>query len=258
MSKSKKNTVDPRHIIGTYGADTARLFMLSDSPPERDLEWTEAGVEGAWRYAQTLYRLTANIKAAADSIDEDSSVYVGEKTESLRKKTHKTIHQLTGDIEKFHFNKAVARIRELTNTVSEFANWDSANKARKPDDQIFAFTSKTNASAAIEAVKTALQLIAPMMPHLAEECWAILGNKTLLCLEAWPVANPEFLIEDTVTVAVQVNGKLRATLELAVDTPKEQAEAAALAEEKVQAALEGKSLKKVIVVPNKIVNLVAA
>jgi leucyl-tRNA synthetase len=210
--------------------------MLSDSPPERDLEWTEAGVEGAWRYTQRLYRLVAEFSGqSSKSGDAIAS--------PIRKLTHKTIHHVTRDIEQFHFNKAIARIRELTNAIEK---------------EIAAANTQPLGSDIAEAITTSLQLIAPMMPHLAEECWAILGNTTLLCAQPWPVANPALLVEDTVTVAVQVNGKLRATLELAVDTPKEQAEAAALAEEKVQAALEGKSLKKVIVVPNKIVNLVAA
>lgn len=233
MSKSKKNTVDPRAMIDAYGADSARLFMLSDSPPERDLEWTDAGIDGAWRYVQRLYRLIAeNVETI-----RGANAPTGES--ALRKQTHKTIDAVGKDIENFHFNKAVARIRELTNSMEKF---DVAS-----DPAAFA-----------EATNAVIKLIGPLMPHLAEELWSMLGNETLLAATAWPKAEAALLVDDSVTVAVQVNGKLRATLELAKDLPKEEAEAAALAHPSVQSALEGKELKKVVVVPNRIVNLVAA
>ncbi len=234
MSKSKKNTVDPRAIIEAYGADTARLFMLSDSPPERDLEWTDAGIDGAWRYLQRLYRMAqeaANIAPARG----------GDPLHPTRKQIHKTIHHVTRDIEQFHFNKAVARIRELTNALEKLT-----------------LTKPTEAAIYREGMEVALHLFAPMIPHLAEECWALLGNTDMLATRPWPEAEAALLTDDTVTVAVQVNGKLRTTLELAVDIAKEEAEAAALADPKIASALEGKSLKKVIVVPGKIINLVAA
>lgn len=244
MSKSKHNTVDPREIIATYGADTARLFMLSDSPPDRDLEWTDAGIEGAWRYVQRLYRLVHEVASRQSPVASQAAAAQDEIV-ALKKLTHKTTHHVTKDITQFHFNKAVARVRELTNALEKIVSDDTKDTG---DWRL----------ATGDALATAIQLIAPMMPHLAEECWALLGHSTLICQQPWPKADPAFLVDDTVTVAVQVNGKLRATLELAVDTSKEEAQAAALAEEKVQAALEGKTLKKVVVVPNKIVNLVAA
>lgn len=237
MSKSKHNTVDPREMIDTYGADTARLFMLSDSPPERDLEWTEAGIEGAWRYVQRLYRISQQVAALGD-LSAPEKPEAGALT--LKRLTHKTIDWITKDLEQFHFNKSVARLRELTNQIEK------------------SLTSSDVREQALcrEAIETALQLVAPMMPHLAESCWAVLGHTTLIAATPWPVADKHYLADDTVTIAVQVNGKLRATLELVVNTPKEEVEKTALSEKKVLAAMDGKQPKKVIVVPNKIVNVV--
>ncbi|MFO0109132.1 MAG: class I tRNA ligase family protein [Alphaproteobacteria bacterium] len=236
MSKSKKNTVDPRAIIEAYGADTARLFMLSDSPPDRDLEWTDAGIDGAWRYLQRLYRMVQE----AGTRDQ-KPVASTESAHPVRKQIHKTIHHVTRDIEQFHFNKAIARIRELTNALEKL-------NLKNPSE----------ASIYREGLEVVLHLFAPMIPHMTEECWALLGHTDLLATRPWPRAEAALLNDDTVTVAVQVNGKLRTTLELAVNTPKEAAEAAALADPKVVAATEGKAIKKIIIVPGKIINVVAA
>ncbi len=238
MSKSKKNTVDPTSILDAYGTDTARLFMLSDSPPERDLEWTEAGIDGAWRYLNRLYRLVAEWKESRGKSRESSE---GAEAIVLRKLTHKTIHAVTKDIENFHFNKAVARIRELTNAME------------KLDPRLFPLDSAYG-----EAISTVIHLIGPMLPHLAEELWAELGHTDMIATRPWPKADAALLVDDTVTVAVQVNGKLRATLELAKDLPSKEAEEAALSEPKVQEAIAGKTVKKIVVVPNRIINLVAA
>ena len=256
MSKSKNNVVDPRHIIDTYGADTARLFMMSDSPPDRGLEWTESGVDGAWRYVQRVYRLVRNIKSAHQDLKQFSDTYTGEKTEDLKKKTHKTVDAVTKDIESFHFNKAVARIRELTNTLDEFILSDSANCS--PIAGFIGFTSAKNAEVAMHAMETTLHLLAPLMPHLAEECWSLLGHTDLIATRAWPVADPALLEDETVTVAVQVNGKLRATLQLAKNLPEEEARAAALGNPSVITAIGAQTVKKTIVVTNRIVNIVAA
>jgi leucyl-tRNA synthetase len=240
MSKSKKNTVDPRAIIEAYGADTARLFMLSDSPPERDLEWTDAGIDGAWRYVQRLYRMVAALQDSGFRVQDSGNT---EALAALRKQTHQTIDAVTKDIEAFHFNKAIARLRELTNALEKFTP-SLEPQAPSPEIQ--------------ECVETVLPLFQPMIPHLCEELWALLGHKDMLGLRPWPKADPAFLVNETVTVAVQVNGKLRATLELVRDIDQQEAINAALAEPKVQAAIEGKAIKKTIVVPNKIVNVVAA
>jgi leucyl-tRNA synthetase len=229
MSKSKKNVIDPTEIIGTYGADTARWFMLSDSPPERDLEWTEAGVEGAWRFAQRLWRMvTAAPPADAPASDDAASM-------ELRRAAHKTIAGVTDDIEKFRFNRAVARLYEFANVLDDAKG---ATAARR------------------EALEVMTRLLAPMMPHLAEELWQGLGHTSLLAEMPWPEADPALIVDETVTVAVQVNGKLRATLNLPRDFASDVAERSALADENVQRAMAGKTVRKVIVVPNRIINVV--
>ena len=240
MSKSKNNTVDPERIIETYGADTARWFMLSDSPPERDLEWTVSGVEGAYKFVQRLWRL---VTEAADRLlgagppdDPD------ETAQDVRRATHKAIKDVTEDIEQFRFNRAVARIYALYNTLSDCLD-DSAGPV--------------NAGAALrEGVETLVRLMGPMMPHLAEELWQRLGHKELLVNQPWPEADPALIIEDSVTLAVQVNGKLRSTIALPRDAANETAEKTALAEPAVQRAMAGKPPRKVIVVKNRVVNVV--
>jgi leucyl-tRNA synthetase len=223
MSKSKKNTVDPEPIVDQYGADAVRWFMLSDSPPERDLPWSESGIEGAWRFIQRLWRLFET-PVASEGRDEP-----------LDRKVHATIAAVGSDIEALSFNKAVARIYELTSAIE-----------------------KADLSASrTEAVLALLRLIAPMAPHLAEEVWKTLGQDGLIADTHWPEVNPALLVSDEVTIAVQVNGKLRDTLTLPKDMAKDAVEAAALGSEKVQRAMEGKPPRKVIVVPNRLVNIVA-
>ena len=241
MSKSKKNVVDPDDIIANYGADTARLFMLSDSPPDRDLEWTDAGIEGAWRYLNRLYRMAVEPPLALPPPGAAMPNDFGPKALAARKATHRTIVGVGDDIERFHFNKAVARVRELTNALDELK--DAAGEPGA-------------AWAYREGVETAVRLIGTMTPHLAEEMWETLGHKTMLAKAAWPVAYLPLTVEDTVKIAVQVNGRLRGTIELARGAAKGEAEKAALALPNVSAAMGGKAPKRVIVVPDKIVNIV--
>ena len=231
MSKSKKNTVDPVEILDSYGADAARLFVLSDSPPERDLEWTESGIDGAYKYLNRLWRLVSlpmperKIGTPTDSLD-------------IRRKIHRTIHDMTQDLENFHFNKAVARLRELSNALEDF-------KAAGGDEKVLR-----------EGCEAVVLLMNPLMPHLAEELWHGLGHKTLVADTPWPKADPALVVNDTVTMAIQVNGKLRATITMQKDVPQDEAEKLALADAAVQKAMEGKPARKVIVVPNRIVNVV--
>lgn len=239
MSKSKKNVVDPGRIIDAYGADTARLFMLSDSPPERDLEWTESGIDGAWRYINRLWRLVDEAPYT-DLLNAKTAAPANAKSDAVRKAIHKTIAEVTDHLQRFAFNSAVAAVRKLTNTLEEFVSDKDAT-----------------ASVYREGVEAITRLISPMMPHIASEMWEKLGHQTLLVDEAWPVADPALLVDNVVTIAVQVNGKLRATIELPRDCAKDKAEAAALAQDSVQRALNGCQPKKVIIVPNKIVNVVA-
>jgi len=226
MSKSKKNVVDPEDIIARYGADAVRWFMLSDSPPERDLPWSEAGIEGCARFVQRLWRLFG--QAGAEG---------GTGTDiALDRKTHQTVAAVAEDIEALGFNKAVARIYELTGAIEKAA--PSASRSL--------------------AIDKLMLLVAPMMPHMVEEARALRSpGLGLAVTAAWPAVDPAMLVEDEVTIAVQVKGKLRDTLTVPKGLPQAELEALALASEKVQRALDGAQIRKVIVVQDRLVNIVA-
>ena len=243
MSKSKHNTVDPEDIIARYGADTIRWFVLSDSPPERDVQWTEAGVEGAWRFVQRLWRLVD--EAAAGAASPDGAPEGGSEGSALelRRATHKTIDAISKDLDALRFNRAVAHIYEFVNTLT------SAVQPPEP--------APGHKGTLAEALDNLIVMVAPMMPHLAEECWLRLGHDTLVADQAWPHADPSLIVEDTVTIAVQVNGKRRDELTISRDAAKEDVEAAALNLDNVMKAIGDKKVKKVIVVPQRIVNVVA-
>jgi leucyl-tRNA synthetase len=256
MSKSRRNTIDPDEIISTYGADVARWFMLSDSPPERDVEWTERGVQGAWRFSQRLWRIVGEAAAIAKSAPAERPKSFSAAALQLRKATHQALAHVTADIEKLHFNVCVAHIYEFANTLNGVigdigsdegaVNGDAATPELAPDFRW----------AMGEAVNVLVQLFAPMMPHLAEECWAALGHKTLVAQAPWPVLEPELLVETTITLPVQVNGKKRAEVSVPRDAATAEIEAAVLALDAVKLALDGKAPKRVIVVPGRIVNVV--
>ncbi|MEO8455130.1 MAG: class I tRNA ligase family protein, partial [Sphingomicrobium sp.] len=223
MSKSRRNTVDPEPILAKYGADAVRWFMLSDSPPERDLEWSEAGIEGASRFVQRVWRLASS---SGDGKGDD---------DALKRKVHRTIAAVGEAIDALQFNKAVAQLYELVTAIEK----------AKP--------SGTRS----EAVRMLILLIAPMAPHLAEECWALLGAEGMVADAGWPTFDAALLVDDRVTLAVQVNGKLRDTLTAPRGLDRAAAEALALASDKVQRQLGGASPRKVIVVPDRLVNIVA-
>jgi leucyl-tRNA synthetase len=227
MSKSKKNVVDPVNIISQFGADTARWFVLSDSPPERDVEWTAAGAEAAHKHLSRVHRLAAEI-AASNTPDQPGD------TELLRE-MHKTIRDVTLGVESFGFNAAIARLYAFTNTLAR---------------------SGAGTAARTQAIRTLAQLMSPMTPHLSEEIWTLTGGDGLIATTAWPVADETLLVDDTITLPIQVNGKRRAEISVARDLDKDAVEQAALAEEAVQKALNGAAPRKVIVVPGRIVNVV--
>ena len=245
MSKSKKNVVDPDGIISAYGADTARWFMLSDTPPERDIEWTAAGVEGAHRFLQRVYRLVREAAAKGAPRGAPPSKEFSPDAEALRRAAHRAVAAVTVAIEKLRFNAAVAHIYELANALS--TGLQNAG-AQPPPDLAFALR---------EAAELIARISAPMMPHLAEDCWALLGYDRLLAEQPWPRPDSALLVEDTITIAVQVNGKRRDELTIARDAAKEDIEAAALKLDNVVRAVGGRQIKKVVIVPQRIVNVVA-
>jgi leucyl-tRNA synthetase len=243
MSKSKCNTVDPSGIVEKYGADTARLFMLSDSPPERDLEWSDAGVEGAYKYIMRIYKLGEIATELAN--EEGNGEYWLNGVEGnlleVRKITHKTIKAVTEDLENFHLNKAVARIRELTNALEKMVKGSRAAKA------VF-----------LEGFSMAIRLLNPIIPHITEELWSKMSKQNYLYQEAWPEADKAMLVEDKVKLAIQVNGKTRSVIEIEKDSAKEEVEKIAMEQSPVSAQIEGKQVRKIIYVPGKILNIVAA
>jgi leucyl-tRNA synthetase len=245
MSKSKRNTVDPAQIIETYGADAVRLFVLSDTPPDRDMEWTEAGVEGAWRYVSRLWRLIEDYGA----VFAREGAPGAEAASDLRRVAHRAVDRMTASVNAFALNSAVAEVRILSNAIAD-------RIAALPVEDGRRAAAPSLAEALAEAIGILVRLANPMMPHLAEELWQALGHDRLLTEEPWPVADPALLVSDRVTIAIQVNGKLKATIDLARDAEDGAARAAALAEPKIVAAMAGKPARKVIVVPNRIVNVV--
>ncbi|ATF19861.1 leucine--tRNA ligase [Phaeobacter gallaeciensis] len=229
MSKSKNNVVDPLHIISSYGADTARWFVLSDSPPERDVEWTASGAEAAHKHLNRVWNL-------CDRIGEMDPGASGNGDEDLLREMHKAIRDVTLSIETFGFNAAIAKLYGFTNTLAK---------------------SKAGAAAQKQAIMTLAQLMSPMTPHLAEDIWSHQGGEGLCATAPWPVADDSMLVEDSVTLPIQINGKRRGEITVAKDLAKDEVEKLALAHEAVQKALNGSAPKKVIVVPGRIVNVVA-
>ncbi|WOR15311.1 leucine--tRNA ligase [Hyphomonas sp. FCG-A18] len=230
MSKSKKNTVDPDNIIATFGADTARWFVLSDSPPERDVEWTQAGAEGSARFVQRVWSVFDDLPSAKPGEPEGKT--------DLRKASHKAVVAIDKAIEEFRFNAAIA----------EFHNWVNAIKKA---------TSESDANR-YEAASMLARCLPPFMPHLAEECWAQIGGEGLVSAAAWPEIDQGLTVDDTVTLPIQVNGKRRAEIAVAKSADKDTVEAEALALPELQNFIAGKDIKKVIVVPGRIVNIVVA
>jgi leucyl-tRNA synthetase len=245
MSKSKLNTVDPDDIIASYGADTARWFMLSDSPPERDVIWTEEGVQGAYRFVQRAWRLVSDLADHASAANGHDAAVPGPLGESVRKAAHRALAAVEDDVERLRFNRCVAHIYELANTLQ-----DLSVRARATDEPGVAMAFR-------EAGRIFIQIVAPMMPHLAEECWEAMGFAGLAAEAAWPEVDRALLVENAMTLPVQVNGKKRADVTVARDADQAAIEAAVLSLEAVQRAMEGKPPRKIIVVPQRIVNVVA-
>jgi len=240
MSKSKRNTVDPDDIIATYGADVARWFMLSDSPPDRDVIWSDERVQGAARFVQRLWRL---VNEAADIAKTARPAAFGADALALRKAAHGALDKVSTGIERLHFNVCLAYIREFSNALGDVL----AREGESSPDLKWAIR---------EAAVILVQLFAPMMPHLAEECWQVLGQPGLVSEADWPKIERDLLVEDTVTLVVQVNGKKRGEVTVARNAQNPEIEAAVLALDAVKQALGDKAVRKVIIVPMRIVNVV--
>jgi leucyl-tRNA synthetase len=242
MSKSKRNVVDPDEIVRTYGADTARWFMLSDSPPERDVQWTEAGIEGASRFQQRIWKLVQECLQIAEL--PASGETAATELVATRKLIHRAVKAVGDNIEALRFNSAVAQIYELANGLGKFA--------------VALETAPAANGVAVlrEGVTKLVQLIAPMMPHLAETCWAALGGGGMVTDAGWPDVDPALLVDDTVVIAVQVNGKRRDEITLGKGAAKDEVERQVLSLDVIARMLDGKAPKKIIIVPDRIVNVV--
>ncbi len=238
MSKSKRNVVDPEHILAKYGADTARLFMLSDSPPERDLEWTEAGIEGAFRFMQKIWKLANETDASGSDFNPDEAK-LSDHDETLLRALHTAIQSIETDIDRFAFNRCVAHLHVLVTAISNYLGDQQNSKAMRS-----------------YAMRHLAVLLSPFSPHIAEEIWHITCANGLVSQASWPQINFKWLVSDEIEIAVQVNGKVRATLLLPVDCDKKTAEENALGLEAVKKYLNNKSPKRVIFVPNRIINVV--
>lgn len=251
MSKSKKNTVDPDDIIATYGADVARWFMLSDSPPDRDVIWSDERVQGASRFVQRLWRLVNDAEELCKQLGKAAPAArpasFGPDAIALRKAAHGALDKVTTGVERLHFNVCLAHIREFTNTFSEVLQRPGQPAPDLAPDLAWAIR---------EASQILVQLFSPMMPHLAEECWQVLGQPGLVSEANWPQIERDLLVEDSVTLVVQVNGKKRGDVTVATAAQNPEIEAAVLALDAVKLALDGKPVRKVIIVPKRIVNVV--
>ncbi|MGF0539777.1 leucine--tRNA ligase [Agrobacterium sp. ES01] len=244
MSKSKKNVVDPDDILASYGADTARFFVLSDSPPERDVIWSEAGVEGAHRFVQRVWRVISEAAAQLKTVERNPAKD-GDAL-ALSQAAHKTLKAVGEDLDKLSFNKAIARIYEFVNMLAPALSKVAAGKDVTPG-----YIAATR-----DATEILIHIIAPMVPHLAEECWKVLGNDGIVAQTAWPIFDPALVVEDEIVLPIQVNGKKRAELTIARDANQNEVEQAVLALDAIKTLLNGQQPKKIIVVPQRIVNLV--
>jgi len=239
MSKSKKNTIDPEKIISEYGADSARWFMLSDSPPERDINWSEAGIQGSWRFCQKIWSLIQSNIDVFKIQTNAAPLDLSDKSLQLQREIHNILSQVTNSIEKFQMNVSVAKIYEMVNHLSKF-------NSEKPADK---FIIK-------ESLEILIRIIEPMTPHLAEECWAIIGKTTVLTSEPWPEVKQDLLVKENTTIIIQVNGKKRGELTIGMNSSKDEVMQESMKIKNIADFLKDKKIIKKIFVANKILNLV--
>jgi leucyl-tRNA synthetase len=243
MSKSKKNVVDLDAFVSDFGADVVRWFVLSDSPPERDVEWTDSGAQGAWRFVGRVWdAVQAHGGPAPKPNDAPPSGCESGDALALRQIAHRTVADISSDIEGFRFNRAIARAYELITAI---------RKHESASDPAIVWARG-------EGLRLFMQALAPFMPHVAEEAWHVLGQDGFIVATPWPTLDPKLIARDTVVLPIQVNGKRRGEIEMPKDAPEAEVEAAALAHPEVAPFMDGKTVSKVVVVPNRIVNIVAA
>jgi leucyl-tRNA synthetase len=239
MSKSRGNVVSPDEVVEKYGADTLRLFVLFAAPPDRDLDWSDRGLEGCFRFLNRLWRMLAKVQGeTSDSASGDGEL--SERGRSLRRKTHQTIRKVTHDLERMHQNTAIAAIMELLNSVYEYVDREEEYET----------------DLLREALEAIALLLSPFAPHFSEEMWETLGHSDAITFSGWPAYDPELAREEGIYVVVQVNGKMRSRFSAAPGISKDEMQALALEDEKTKAYIEGRPIRKVIVVPDKLVNIV--
>ncbi|MBL0941776.1 MAG: leucine--tRNA ligase, partial [Alphaproteobacteria bacterium] len=237
MSKSKKNVVDPDAIIQDYGADTARLFIISDSPPDRDIEWTEAGAQGTWKYLNRLWRIVHKVLPYLSPTSQSSNE-LNSQSQDLRKLTHLTVAECTRELERFHFNKYIARLRELSNAIEKIEKINTYHP-----------------TVIKEACENLIRLFNPVIPHITEELWSLLGHQESLVDYPWPQVDESLLVSEKICIAIQVNGKVRGTLEISKDWDEEKLKEEVLKVPNVEKFLQDQLIRKIIIVPHKIINI---
>ena len=244
MSKSLKNVVDPEYLIEAYGADTARIFCLFASPPEKDLEWSDQGVEGSFRFLTRTWRIVMDyLEEIRETPPYCGGISLEGDLKLLRRKTHQTIRKVTADIEeRFHFNTAISAVMELVNALYQFPRPQAGDRL--------------GLSVVRETVEAIILLLAPLVPHITEELWMLLGRKENLADAAWPLFDPAVASEEEITIVIQINGKVRSRINVSVDEEGEHIKSLALADERIIALVAGKSVAKIIYVPKKLVNIV--
>lgn len=241
MSKSKGNTVDPQPLIEKYGADTVRLFILFAAPPEQSLEWNDEGVDGAARFLKRLWKLVAGHVKGCGSVKKLDIAALSVEQKNVRRKTHETIKKVTDDFSRRHtFNTAIAAVMELMNDLNKFSD-----------------NSEQGIAVVREAIESIVLLLSPITPHITQQLWNELGHENMLATEKWPVCDESALVRDEIELVVQVNGKLRSKINVAANADNETIESMALADDKIVSNIEGKTIRKVIVVPGRLVNIVA-
>ena len=258
MSKSKGNVVDPDDMIQTFGADALRLYVMFVAPPEKEIEWSDAGLEGSWRFLSRVWRLTDSLAEiiGGEGIPAPSTFELTEAERALRRKTHETIKRVTADLDKLHLNTPVSAMMELVNELYAFCSASRSVPVGQEPEQVGAIERPSTISVLKEAVEALVLMLSPFVPHMAEELWEALGHKGVVVAAGWPGYDETVAKAEQIVVPVQINGKVRARLTVPADTSEEALRETALADSHVRQYVEGKTVKKVVVARGKLVSIV--